>query len=117
MGDLLPAEPPRLAPDFARLLAASNPWGRRDITNDDVQAWLETVWLEMHVRGYARNSMKRVVCSWWRRAREDEQERARERTARIQAEGERKEVADLQARADNVVPLRPSRSYAAKVMG
>jgi hypothetical protein len=93
-------------------LAELNPWGRLDVEPEDVQSWAETVWPEVRSRYTNR---KKAIRSWWRRATEEELERARARRLRQADEAERLEMAKLQAAANAVRPVEPTRSFYSQV--
>lgn len=107
---------PHLAPAFCRELARCNPWGRIDVTEDDVRSWFELVWPVFQTYNYSPRGVKRAVAQWWMRAREEELDRARERRRRIAEEQERLRMNDLQEAANKVVSIKPKRSYASRVV-
>ena len=93
---------PVLSPAFKRELAAANPIGMR-LTPQDVDAWIDMVWLKM--TAYHKKITKRVVVNWWSRLKEYELDEARARASRIHAETERARMNELAER----IPCRENR--------
>jgi len=79
---------PVLSPRFKRELADNNPIGML-LTEDDVQAWFDLVWLKFSTYNYRQGrGCKSAIVRWWSRVRESEIDQARTRAARIADEHE-----------------------------
>lgn len=107
---------PCLSPALCRDLAEHNPWGRLDVTGEDVQSWFDLIWPSFSAYDYTARGTRKAVASWWIRAKEEELERARERSRRIIEERELQRMDELQQAANNVVALTPKRSFARRVV-
>lgn len=80
-----------LSPSFKRELAEHNPIGML-LTEEDVQAWFDMVWLRFSTRRY--RNRRRAIIAWWSRVKEHEILEARNRAERMRDE---KETALLEA--------------------
>ena len=79
------SEKPVLSPALLREMAEYNPIGMR-LTPDDVEAWIDLIWLRFRERNYTRT--KTALLRWWANVREEDILAARARVSRMKEEAE-----------------------------
>lgn len=95
---------PVLSPRFLRELANENPIGMI-LSEEDVQAWFDLVWLRFKTYQYKRKGVRKAIIRWWSNVKESEILQARERLARMHDE---LDVAELERQAVEDVPAQPA---------
>lgn len=65
----------KLDPEFIQKLIDHNPLGMANLTEDDIIAWVNSIWLRFEAKKY--RNRKRALVSWWSRVKREELDQAR----------------------------------------
>jgi hypothetical protein len=100
---------PSFAPLFWQELAANNPLGRADITEQDARDWFDLVWLvyKEHYPRVRKPNHRLRIANWWIRVGDEEIDKARARGQQMRRTVEAEKLQAAASAAFTTAPLSP----------